>query len=162
MKHIISVLVENKFGVLSRVSGLFSSRGFNIHSLTVSETEDPTISRMTIVVDGDDRILEQVVKQLNKLIDTIKVNDLTDRKHINRELLLIKASMNNENREHIFQLANVFKANIVDISTNSITLQAVGTYDKITALIDLIRPYGIKETVRTGRVAISRDNIKAR
>jgi len=157
MRHTISALVENRFGVLAHVAGLFSSRGFNIDSLSVGETEDPTVSRMTILVNGDDRILEQVTKQLNKLVDVIKVIDLTAEQFTERELLLIKVSTNSENRSEIIQIADVFRANIVDMSPNALTVEATGDEDKINAVISMLRPYGIKEIARTGKVALARE-----
>ncbi|MEK6645557.1 MAG: acetolactate synthase small subunit [Candidatus Firestonebacteria bacterium] len=156
MRHTISVLVENKAGVLSRVSGLFSGRGFNIESLTVGETEDPTVSRMTIVVAGDDIILEQITKQLNKLIDTIKVIDLTKENFINRELALIKVTAASADRSEIMQIVNIFRAKIVDISPKTFTIEATGSEDKVNALINILKGFGIKEMVRTGTVALSR------
>ena len=156
MRHTISVLVENKFGVLARVAGLFSGRGYNIDSLNVGETEDPTISRMTIVARGDDRILEQITKQLNKLIDVIKVTDLTSEEHVERELALIKVSAPQKVRSEIIQLASIFRSSIVDVNLESLIISATGDEDKINALIDMLRPYGIREISRSGRVAISR------
>ncbi len=156
-KHTISVLVENHFGVLAHVSGLFAGRGFNIDSLSVGETEDPTISRMTIVVKGDDRVLEQVVKQLNRLIDVIKVIDITDQKFVDRELALIKVNANKETRPEIIQISEVFRANVVDISPGTLTLEVTGDEDKIEAIIGMLRPFGIKELARTGKVAMVRE-----
>ena len=156
MKHIISVLVENKSGVLSHVAGLFSSRGFNIASLAVGETQDPTVSRMTIVVDADERILEQIMKQLHKLIDTIKVQDLTNEDFIDRELVLIKVDAKAQNRSEIMQVANAFRARIVDVSPRSLTIEVTGAQEKISAILELLREFGIKEIVRTGRIAMSR------
>ncbi len=156
MQHIISVLVENKFGVLAHIAGLFSSRGFNIDSLTVGETQDPTVSRMTIVVTGDDRTLEQVEKQLNKLIDVIKVQDLTQEKHVERELILIKINCTPQTRSEIIQIANIFNARIVDFTRKAIVVELVGSQDKITAFIDLVKVFGIRELSRTGRIAILR------
>ncbi len=161
MKHVISVWVENRFGVLSHVSGLFSSRGFNIESLTVGETHDPTISRMTIVVDGDERVLEQVTKQLNKLIDVITVRDLTqENNYLERELILVRVNAENTNRPEIFQIASIFNARIVDVAPRSFTLEVVGDEEKINAFLNLIRSFGIKELVRTGKIAISRASKK--
>jgi len=157
MKHTISVLVANKPGVLARVAGLFSGRGFNIESLTVGETEDLTVSRMTIVVGGDDMILEQVSKQLNKLIDTIKVIDMTEKQFINRELALIKVAVNSGNRSEVMQVVNIFRGKIVDISSKTFTVEVTGTDDKINALLELLLPFGIKEMVRTGSVALTRE-----
>lgn len=157
MRHILSVLVENQPGVLSRVSGLFSGRGFNITSLTVGETEDPTVSRMTIVVAGDDAVLEQVSKQLNKLVDTIKVYDLTSEAHLERELALIKVQPETKNRSEIVQLAEIFRAKINDVSEKTYTLEITGANDKVNAFIELLKPFGIKELIRTGAVAIARE-----
>jgi acetolactate synthase-1/3 small subunit len=157
-RHTISALVENHFGVLCRISGLFASRGFNIDSLSVGETEDPKISRMTIVVRGDDRVLEQVVKQLNRLIDVIKVIDITNGPFVERELALIKVKSDPATRSEIIQIAEVFRANIVDVSTHSLTIEATGKVDKIAAIITMLTPYGITEMARTGNVALLRDS----
>jgi acetolactate synthase I/III small subunit len=157
-RHTISALVENHFGVLCRISGLFSSRGFNIDSLSVGETEDPKISRMTIVVKGDDRVLEQVVKQLNRLIDVIKVIDITHGTFIERELALIKVKSDKATRSEIIQITEVFRANIVDVSTRSMTIEATGKVDKINAMITMLAQYGITEMARTGNVALLRDS----
>jgi len=156
MRHTISVLVENKFGVLARVAGLFSGRGYNIDSLNVGETEDPSISRMTIVARGDDRVLEQITKQLNRLVDVIKVSDLTSEKHVERELVLIKVSALQKDRSEIIQLTDIFRANIVDISHETLMVSITGNEEKIAAMINMLRPYGIKEISRSGRVAMSR------
>ncbi|MEK7396341.1 MAG: acetolactate synthase small subunit [Candidatus Poribacteria bacterium] len=156
MRHTISVLVENKFGVLARVAGLFSGRGYNIDSLNVGETEDPSISRMTIVARGDDRIIEQITKQLNKLIDVIKVTDLTSEEHVERELVLIKVSAPSKVRSEIIQLADIFRSSIVDVSHESLVISATGDEDKVNALIEMLGPYGIREIARSGKVAISR------
>jgi acetolactate synthase-1/3 small subunit len=157
MRRTISVLVENKPGVLARATGLFSSRGFNIESLTVGETEDMSVSRMTIVVGGDDIILEQIGKQLNKLIDVIKVIDLTEEKFISRELALIKVSIDSSNRSEVMQIVDVFRGKIVDITPKTFTVEVTGTDDKVNALVELLKPFGIKEMVRTGSVALTRD-----
>ena len=156
MKHTISVLVENKAGVLSHVAGLFSSRGFNIDSLAVGETHDPTVSKMTIVVDADERILEQIMKQLNKLIDVIKVQDLTGQDFIDRELLLIKVDAKPSNRSEILQLVNTFRARVIDVNPKSMTIEVTGDKEKINALLELLREFGIKEIVRTGKIAMAR------
>ncbi len=156
-KHTISALVENHFGVLASVAGLFSSRGFNIKSLSVGETEDPSISRMTIVAKGDDRILEQVMKQLNRLVDVIKVIDLTIQDYVDRELLLIKVSTSKAARSEIMEIVHVFRSRIVDISPNTMTVEATGTEAKINAIIGMLRPFGIKEIARTGKVALLRE-----
>ena len=156
MKHTISVLVENHFGVLTHVAGLFSARGFNIDSLAVGETHDPTVSRMTIVVHGDDRIVEQIIKQLNKLIDVIKVEDLSGEDLIDRELVLVKINADAQSRNDIMQIVNTFRAKVVDVNPQSITIEVTGGESKIDAMIELLAPFGIRETVRTGLVALSR------
>ena len=155
-KHTIAIQVENKFGVLSRVAGLFSARGYNIESLSVGETLDPTASRMTIVVRGDEFIIEQVMKQLHKLIDVIKVTDLTDESHVERELVLIRVNAEPQHRAEIMRTADIFRAKIVDVTPQSFTIEATGDEGKLEALIELIRPMGIQELVRTGKVAIAR------
>lgn len=157
MKHIISVLVENKFGVLSRVSGLFSGRGFNIETISIGPTLDPTISQMTIVTTGDERILEQIIKQLNKLIDVIKVTDLAEKEFVEREMCLIKVNAPTEHRAEALRIADIFRARVVDSSQKSYTFQLTGDEKKIEAFIELLRPIGIKEIVRTGKVAITRE-----
>jgi len=158
VKYTLSVLVENHPGVLSRVAGLFSRRGFNIDSLAVGVTEDPTISRMTIVVNGDDYIVEQVTKQLNKLIDVIKVKKLNPKEAVERELALIKVNANSQTRSDIIQITEIFRANIVDVSKETLTIEISGDEDKIEALIELLKQYGIREVVRTGLIAIERGN----
>jgi len=155
-KHTIAILVENKFGVLSRVAGLFSARGYNIESLSVGETLDPTVSRMTIVVRGDEFVIEQVTKQLHKLIDIIKVSDLTDDSHVERELVLIRINAEPQYRAEILRTADIFRAKVVDVTPVSFTLEATGDEGKLEALIELLRPMGIQELVRTGKVAITR------
>jgi acetolactate synthase-1/3 small subunit len=155
-KHTISVLVENKFGVLSRVAGLFSARGYNIESLSVGETLDPSVSRMTIVVTGDEFVIEQVTKQLHKLIDVIKVNDLTDDSHVERELVLIRVNAEPQHRAEILRTADIFRAKVVDVTPVSFVLEATGDDGKLEALIELLRPIGIQEVVRTGKIAITR------
>jgi len=157
-RHTISALVENHFGVLCRISGLFSSRGFNIDSLSVGETEDPKVSRMTIVVNGDDRVLEQIVKQLNRLIDVIRVIDITHGTFIERELALIKVKSDPTTRSEIIQISEVFRASIVDVSTHSMTIEVTGKVDKINAMITMLSQYGITEMARTGNVALLRDS----
>jgi len=160
MQHIISVLVENKFGVLSRVSGLFSGRGFNIESLSVGPTLDPTVSMMTIVTQGDDRIIEQITKQLNKLVDVIKVVDLTEKEYVERETALIKINTRTEDRAEALRVADIFRAKIVDSTPSTYTIEITGDVQKIDAIINLLRPLGIKELIRTGRIAIAREEIK--
>ncbi len=156
MRHTISVLVENRFGVLARVSGLFSARGYNIDSLCVAETEDPAVSRMTVVVRGDDRVLEQIIKQLNKLVDTIEVVDLTQEDHVERELVMIKVSGNSEVRTKIIEIANIFRAKVIDMGRDAMTVEVTGSEGKVQAFIDMMRPFEIKELVRTGKIAIAR------
>jgi len=156
-KHIISVKVGNKFGVLARVAGLFSARGYNIDSLVVSGTEQEDISVMTIVVKGDNRIIEQVTKQLNKLIDVIKVTDHTGVPSVQRELVLIKVSATPTKRGEIVQLGEIYRANIGDISNKSITFSAKGDTEKIDSFIEILRPYGIKEIMRTGLISILKE-----
>ena len=156
MKRVISVLVENKFGVLSRIAALFAARGFNIESLSVAETDDPSISRMTIVVTADERVLEQVVKQLRRLIDVIKVEDITEKEHVERELVLVKVKSSSNQRGEIVELTNIFRGKIVDVSANTITIEITGAEGKIKGFLSLLKNYGIKELIRTGKVAISR------
>lgn len=155
MKQTISVLVENHPGVLARISGLFSARGFNIDSLAVGETEDPTVSKMTIVVEGDERTLEQVKKQLNKLIDVITIHDLTKTKFIDRELMLIKINLDTpKDRSQVIEIAETMKADVADLGEDTITIEAVGETSHIDDLIELLRQFGIKEIVRTGKIAM--------
>jgi acetolactate synthase-1/3 small subunit len=159
VKHTIAVLVENKPGVLARVAGLFRRRGFNIESLTVGTTERDDLSRMTIVVEGDDKVVEQVIKQLNKLIETIKVSEITE-SSVERELCLIRVHAPPEKRGEIVELTNIFRARIVDVSRDSFIIEVTGDEDKVSAFIDLMRQYGIKELARTGKVAMVRGNKK--
>ncbi len=156
MRHTISVLVENEFGVLSRVSGLFSGRGFNIESLTVAETLDPTVSRMTIVTSGNEQIVEQILKQLNKLVSVIKVIDLTNAETVDRELELMKVNADPETKAEVLRLVDIFRAKIVDVASRCYTIEMTGDEEKINALLQLLKPIGIREIVRTGRVAIAR------
>jgi len=156
MKHTISVLVENEFGVLARVSSLFSGRGFNIDSLSVAPTNDETISRITLETRGDDQILEQINKQLNKLIDVIKVIDFTDGSAIEREMALVKVAAEDESRAEVLRIVDIFRAKIIDVTPRSYTIEATGNPVKIDAILDLLRPLGLKELVRTGAVAIGR------
>ena len=155
--HTISVLVGNRFGVLARVAGLFSGRGYNIESLAVNATEDPNISRMTIVTSGDDNIIEQIDKQLNKLIDVIKVTDLKGEAFIERELVLVKVGVTSKTRSDIIQITEIFKGKIVNVLKKEITIEFSGNGEKINTFIDLLSEFGIIEIVRTGRVAISRN-----
>jgi len=156
MRHTISVLVENEFGVLSRVAGLFSGRGFNIESLCVAETLDPTVSRITLVTRGEDQVLEQIEKQLNKLICVIKVTDFVDTEHVERELVLIKVTADDRTRGELLGIVGIFRAKIIDVSPTSYVVEITGTEDKVNALIELLKPIGIKEIVRTGKVAMFR------
>ena len=156
MRHTISVFVENKFGVLARIAGLFSARGFNIDSLSVGETIDPTVSRMTIVSKGDDQIIEQVIKQLRRLIEVIKVIDLTQTDFVEREMVMIKVQANQSNRAEILRITDIFRGKIVDINPYTMTLEVTGDEGKIKALIDLFKPLGIKEIARTGKVSMAR------
>jgi acetolactate synthase I/III small subunit len=160
MDHIISVLVENKFGVLSRVAGLFSGRGFNIESLSVAPSLDPSMSMMTIVTRGDDRIIEQIVKHLNKLIDVIKVVDLNESEFVERETALIKIHTKPEDRAEALRIADIFRANVIDSTPTTYTIEVAGDTKKIEAIINLLQPLGIKELVRTGRVAIAREPVR--
>ncbi|NCP78378.1 MAG: acetolactate synthase small subunit [Desulfuromonadales bacterium] len=156
MKHTISVLVENECGVLARVSGLFSGRGFNIESLSVAPTLDPDTSRMTIVTRGDDRILEQINKQLNKLISTIKVVDFTGEHYVERELALIKVTAESDSRAEVLRIVDIFRGKVVDVTPRSFTIEVTGAPDKIDAVLELLTPMGIKEIVRSGPVVIGR------
>lgn len=156
MKHTISVLVENEFGVLSRVAGLFSGRGFNIESLSVAPALDPTISRMTIVTSGDDQVLEQITKQLNKLIDTIKIIDFTGQDFIEREMGMIKVTAEEGTRAEVLRIVDIFRAKVVDVTPRSYTIEVTGAPSKIDAVIELLRPMGIKELVRSGPVVLGR------
>jgi len=155
-KHILSVLVENHAGVLSRVSGLFSRRGFNIDSLAVGETENPEVSRITIVVDGDDYTVEQVGKQLNKLIDVIKLKVLEKECSVSRELALIKVNASAEVRSEVINIVEIFRAKIVDVTKSTLTIEISGNTDKVKALEDMLVQFGIREIVRTGTIAIER------
>ena len=159
-KHTLSVTVENRPGVLTRVATLFRRRGYNIDSLTVGTTENPTISRMIIVVQGDDQIIEQVSKQLYKLIDVIKVVDITKERTVDRELMLIKVKADANVRSEIVQIVDIFRARIVDISGNSVIVEATGDQSKIDALEDSFRPFGILELVRTGKISMVRGTNK--
>ncbi|HHW41089.1 MAG TPA: acetolactate synthase small subunit [Syntrophomonadaceae bacterium] len=156
MRHTLAVLVENQPGVLTRVAGLFSRRGYNIESLAVGETHEPTISRMTIVVDGDDLVIEQVVKQLNKLIDVIDVQDVTQAEYVDRELVLIKVNAEPSIRGEIMQIVDIFRARIVDIGYNTLIIECTGDEGKIRAIEKSLKPFGILELVRTGKIAMVR------
>ncbi len=156
MQHTISVLVVNRFGVLSRISGLFSGRGFNIESLNVAETNDSNISRMTIVTHGDNAKVEQITKQLNKLIDVIKVVDLTEESFVDREMILVKMNAEPRVREEILRIVEIFRAKVVDVSANTYTIEITGNESKLNGFMELLQPLGIQEVVRSGKIAISR------
>ncbi len=156
-KHTISVLVENKFGAFNRIAGLFAAKGYNIESLSVGPTEDESVSRMTIVTEGDDQIIEQIIKQLNKVIDTIKVVDLTFDSFVERELVLVKVQSTAATRPEIMQIAEIFRAKVVDISPRTLTLEATGGRQKVDAIIKMLKPFVVKELARTGRVALKRE-----
>jgi acetolactate synthase I/III small subunit len=155
-EHLISCLVENHSGVLARISGMFSSRGYNIESLAVGTTHDPTISRITIVCRGDDRIVEQIIKQLRKLIDVIRVQDISETSHIERELMLVKVRSTFQTRGEIMQICEIFRAQVVDIHHECLTIRVVGSTQKNEALVDMLGKFGIMEMARTGRVALAR------
>ncbi len=160
MRHTVSALVENKPGVLVRIAGLFARRGFNIESLAVGQTEKPSISRMTIVVDVADRPLEQVSKQLNKLINVLKVSDLKASEAVERELSLFKVSAKPETRAEVIEIVDIFRAKIVDASRDELIIEATGTEDKIAAIENMLAPYGIREMSRTGKIALARGGKK--
>jgi acetolactate synthase-1/3 small subunit len=156
VRHVITLLVENEFGVLARIAGLFSGRGFNIESLCVAETLDPSVSTMTMVTRGDDMVIEQVLKQLNKLIPVIKVVDLYEKDFVEREMILVKVSATAETREEILRIAEIFRGKVVDVGSKAYTIEVTGDENKIKAILNLLKPLGIKELVRTGRVAMVR------
>ena len=155
-KHTLSVLVENKPGVLARIAALFSRRGFNIDSLAVGETEYPDVSRMTVVVDVEDLPLEQVTKQLNKLVEVLKVVELEPGSSVQRQVMLIKVRADAATRSQVLEMVQMFRAKVVDVATESLTIEATGTTDKLRALLDVLEPYGVKELVQSGIVAIGR------
>jgi len=162
MRHTIAVLVKDHPGVLARVAGLFPRRGFNIESLAVGHTEENNISRMTIIVEGDERALEQITKQLNKLIDVIRVRDIFPSNSVERELALIKVNTNSlANRSEIIQLVDIFRAKIIDVNSQMMTIETTGTEDKVNALIELLKPFGLKEVARTGKIALFRGSKSA-
>ncbi len=156
MRHIISATVTNKIGVLARIIGLFSARGFNIDSLAVGETEDPLLSMMTIVVKGDESVLEQVRKQLGKVIDVIKVSDLTNEEHVERDFMLVKVNVPVGRRGEIIEIANIFRGKIVDVGKKDLVIEISGPEERVEAMLDLVRPFGIKEVARTGGIAMKR------
>lgn len=157
MRHTISVLVENKFGVLTRVAGLFSGRGYNIDSLNVAPTQEPKTSRMTIVTRGDDATVEQIVKQLNKLVNVLEVIDYGEAEYIDRELVLIKVTVDTKTRAEVMQIADIFRAKIVDVQPANLTIEITGIEHKVEKFIDLMKGYGIKDLTRTGKVALPRN-----
>ncbi|RTZ60212.1 MAG: acetolactate synthase small subunit [Gammaproteobacteria bacterium] len=157
-KHVIDLIVQNEHGVLSRIVTLIAGKGYNIESLSVGETHEKGLSRMTIVVEGDQRVIEQVVKQLRRLINTIKVRDLTDLPHIERELLLIKVNLGSQRaKDEVYRLTQIFGGKIVDVSPSSYTIELSGDGNKISTFIELVKPFGIKEMIRTGKIALKRD-----
>ena len=158
MQYILSVLVENKPGVLSRVTGMISRRGFNIDSLTVAPTEDVIMSRMTIIVEADEIAYEQITKQLHKLVSVYKISDMTHEDAIERELVLFKVSAPADRRHEIIEIANIFRAKIVDVGKNTLTVEATGTASKLDAMEDLFRGYGLRQITRTGKIAMSRSS----
>ena len=156
MRHTLSVLVENRFGVLTRVAGMFSGRGFNIDTLNVAPTLDPSLSRMTIVVRGDDKVLEQVVKQTEKLVDVIKVDDFRDEDFVDRELVLMRVDVTPKTRSEVLQICDIFRAKIVDVRLEKLLIEITGTESKVSKFIELMSNFGIAEITRTGKVALSR------
>ena len=156
MRHTISVLVENKFGVLVRIAGLFSGRGFNIDTLNVAPTQDVTQSRITIVVKGDEAVLEQIIKQLNKLIDVIEVQDFREGEYVDRELVLLKVAADAKTRSEVMQICDIFRAKIVDVAHKTLTVEITGTESKIAAFLELMQPFGVRELTRTGKIALPR------
>jgi acetolactate synthase-1/3 small subunit len=156
MRHTISVLVENKFGVLTRIAGMFSGRGFNIDTLNVGPTLDPSTSRMTIVVRGDDTVLEQVTKQLNKLVDVINIQDFRDDEYVDRELLLLRVHVNSKTRADVMQICDIFRAKIIDVQHKNVSIEITGNESKIGKFLMLMEPFGIIDLTRTGKVALAR------
>jgi acetolactate synthase I/III small subunit len=156
-RHTISILVQDKFGAFNRIAGMFAAKGYNIDSLTVGPTEEEGVSRMTVVTRGDDQIIEQITKQLNKLIDIVKVVDLTFDSFVERELVLVKVQSTTDTRPEIMQIAEIFRAKVVDISPRTLTLEATGSQQKVDAIIKMLKPFAIREMARTGRVALKRE-----
>lgn len=156
MRHTLSVLVENKFGVLVRIAGLFSGRGFNIDTLNVAPTHDPSMSRMTIVVKGDDAVLEQIIKQLNKLVEVIKVQDFRADEYVDRELVLVKVGVDAKTRAEVMQICDIFRAKIVDVAHQALTVEITGAESKVSAFLELMESFGIRDITRTGKVAMAR------
>lgn len=157
MRHTISLFVDNESGVLSRVAGLFSARGFNIESLNVAETLDPDTSRITLVTTGDDFVIEQVIKRFNNMVNVIWVDDLTEEPRVEREMILVRIETNEKNRAEVLRMADIFRAKVVDVGAQSYSLELTGDKEKVNAFIELLEPLGIKEIARTGTVAMKRD-----
>ena len=162
MRHVISALVQNAPGVLAHVAGMFAARGFNIDSLVVGRTEDPDLSRMTIVVIGDDRVVEQVRKQLAKIVDVVRVRDYMDTEFVERDLMLIRVGVNSDKRAEVVELARLFRGKVVDVARDSLMVELSGTEDKLEAFVELARPYGVRELARTGVIAMPRGKQSAR
>ena len=156
MRHTISVLVENKFGVLTRVAGLFSGRGYNIDTLNVAPTHDPSLSQMTIVTRGDDATIDQIIKQLNKLVDVLNVRDFSEGEYVDRELVLVKVGVDSKSRAEIMQISDIFRAKIVDVQPKTLTIEITGDESKIEKFVDLMKTFGIIELTRTGKIALPR------
>ena len=156
MRHTISILMENTFGVLTRVAGMFSGRGYNIDSLNVAPTHDPNVSRMTIVTRGDDATVEQIVRQLNKLVNVLEVTDFRDYEYIDRELVLVKVKVDGKRRSEVMQITDIFRTKIVDVQPKSMTIEVTGNETKVTKFIELMENFGVLELIRTGKVALSR------
>jgi acetolactate synthase-1/3 small subunit len=156
MRHTISVLVENKFGVLTRVAGLFSGRGYNIDTLNVGPTQDPAVSRMTIITHGDEATLEQIIKQLNKLPDVLKVVNFGEGEFVDRELVLVKVTVDSQSRAEVMQITDIFRAKIVDVQPKSLTIEVTGNDSKVDKFVDLMQSFGVTELTRTGKIAVSR------
>ncbi|MEI6562643.1 MAG: acetolactate synthase small subunit [Verrucomicrobiota bacterium] len=156
MRHTLSVLVENKFGVLTRIAGMFSGRGFNIDTLNVGPTRDPSRSRMTIVVMGDDAVLEQVTKQLNKLIDVIEIQDFRDDEYVDRELVLLRVTVDAATRSEVMQICDIFRAKIIDVQPKNVAIEITGNESKIQKFLFLMEPFGVSDLTRTGKVAVRR------
>lgn len=158
MRHTISILVENKFGVLTRVAGMFSGRGFNIDTLNVGPTLDSSASRMTIVVRGDDKVLEQVTKQLEKLVDVIDVQDFRDEEYVDRELVLLRVNATSKTRAEVMQICDIFRAKIIDVQAEKLAIEVTGTENKINKFLSLMETFGISDLTRTGKIALARAN----
>lgn len=162
MRHTISIFVDNESGVLSRIAGLFSARGFNIESLNVAPTEDPETSRITLVTSGDDFIIQQIIKRFNNMVNVIRVIDITDTNHVEREMVLIKIKTTEKNRAEILRVVDIFRAKVVDTTLKSYMIEITGDVKKVGGFIELLKPFGIKEIARTGTVAMTRENKKSK